>query len=277
MDKKMLGPSEVCDYVEEMGVTKSKNRFLQTLVLAFLAGMFISLGAFASQVASHSITNFGLGKLIAGIVFPIGLMFVVICGAELFTGNCLLSVAYAEKRISIKDLLKNLLIVFIGNYIGAVFITLLIYFSGAFSLNDAALGGYILKVAYKKSTMGFGKAFASGVLCNVLVCLSVWGTYASKDIVGKIFMAFFPIMAFVITGFEHCVANMYYLTAGLLAKGTEEYIAASHLSLEQVSKIDISHIFSNLIPVTLGNFVGGGIIIGLSYWFIYKYMNKKRN
>lgn len=276
MDKKMLGPGEVCNYVEEMGVTKSKNRFLQTLVLAFLAGMFISLGAFASQVASHSITNFGLAKLIAGIVFPIGLMFVVICGAELFTGNCLLSVAYAERRISIIDLLKNLLIVFIGNYIGAVFITLLIYFSGAFSLNDAALGGYILKVAYKKSTMGFGKAFASGVLCNVLVCLSVWGSYASKDIVGKIFMAFFPIMAFVITGFEHCVANMYYLTAGLLAKGTEEYIAASHLSLEQVSKIDISHIFSNLIPVTLGNFVGGGILIGLSYWFIYKYMNKKR-
>lgn len=276
MDKKMLGPGEVCNYVEEMGVTKSKNRFLQTLVLAFLAGMFISLGAFASQVASHSITNFGLAKLIAGIVFPIGLMFVVICGAELFTGNCLLSVAYAERRISIIDLLRNLLIVFIGNYIGAVFITLLIYFSGAFSLNDAALGGYILKVAYKKSTMGFGKAFASGVLCNVLVCLSVWGSYASKDIVGKIFMAFFPIMAFVITGFEHCVANMYYLTAGLLAKGTEEYIAASHLSLEQVSKIDISHIFSNLIPVTLGNFVGGGILIGLSYWFIYKYMNKKR-
>ncbi|SHH80095.1 formate/nitrite transporter [Clostridium collagenovorans DSM 3089] len=276
MDKKMLGPGEVCNYVEEMGVTKSNNRFLQTLVLAFLAGMFISLGAFASQVASHSITNFGLAKLIAGIVFPIGLMFVVICGAELFTGNCLLSVAYAERRISIIDLLKNLLIVFIGNYIGAVFITLLIYFSGAFSLNDAALGGYILKVAYKKSTMGFGKAFASGVLCNVLVCLSVWGSYASKDIVGKIFMAFFPIMAFVITGFEHCVANMYYLTAGLLAKGTEEYIAASHLSLEQLSKIDISHIFSNLIPVTLGNFVGGGILIGLSYWFIYKYMNKKR-
>ncbi|MEG2353406.1 MAG: formate/nitrite transporter family protein [Clostridium sp.] len=272
MEKGMLSPGEVCQYVEDIGVKKTSNSFLQTLILAILAGIFIASGAFASQVASHSVANFGLSKLIAGVIFPVGLMFVVICGAELFTGNCLLSVACAQKRIKPKDLLRNLTIVFIGNYIGATLIAVLVYFSGAFSLNDAALGGYILKVAYKKSTMSFIQAFSSGIVCNILVCLSVWGTYASKDVVGKVFMAFFPIMAFVVTGFEHCVANMYYLTAGVLAKGGDVYYKASNLNFDQLNKIDAKHIVANLIPVTLGNLIGGGVIIGLSYWIIYKYI-----
>lgn len=268
MEKRMLSPEEVCSYVEEVGVKKANNKAIQTLTLGFLAGIFIALGGFAAAVASHGISDPGIQKLVAGTVFPIGLIFVLVCGAELFTGNSLLSVAWAEKRISTGKLLKNWILVWIGNLAGAVVTALLIYFAGL--LSTGTVGGYIIKVAATKTTINFGQGIASGILCNIIVCLSVWGAYAAKDVVGKVFMCFFPIMAFIISGFEHCVANMYYITIGMLAKLNPAFIEASHVSADRIEKINLGGMFQNLIPVTIGNVIGGALCIGLVYWFVYK-------
>lgn len=276
MSKNMLSPLEVTEYVEEVGVKKAKNKSIQTLFLGILAGAYIALGAFGSAVASHSVTNFGLQKTVAGLVFPVGLLLVLICGAELFTGNCLLSVAVAQKRISIKDMAKNLLIVFIGNFIGTVLIALLVYGAGLLDFNSGAVGGYAIKVATGKVNLTITQALFSGILCNIIVCLAVWGSYTAKDVSGKVLMGFIPIFVFIISGFEHCVANMYYLTIGLLAKGNPVYVEASHQTAEKLANLNVIGVIHNLIPVTIGNIIGGSILIGLTYWFIYKKSEKNK-
>jgi len=168
---------------------------------------------------------------------------------------------------------RNWAIVWLGNFIGAVLVAILVFSSGL--LTTGTVGGYAIKVAATKASIGFGPAIASGILCNIIVCLSVWGTYASKDVIGKIFMGFFPIFGFVIAGFEHCVANMYYFSIGLLAKMNPAFVEASHVSAEKLDNLTIVGIFNNLIPVTIGNIIGGAVCVGLVYWFIYKKCNKK--
>ena len=269
MEKSMLSPKEVCNYVENVGVQKANNKFIQTLILGILAGAFIAIGGFAAAMASHSIENVGVAKLVSGVVFPVGLMLVLICGAELFTGNCLLTVAYAQNKITLKEMLKNWTIVYFANLIGALIIVVLIYYSGLLSTNGGKLGGYAIKVAAYKCGLTFTQAFTSGILCNLVVSLAVWGSYAAKDVVGKVFISFFPIMAFVIAGFEHCVANMYYLLLGVFAKTNPAYVELSHQTADKVANINFTHIVQNLIPATLGNIVGGGIFVGLAYWLIY--------
>lgn len=277
MEKLMLSPLEITEYVEEMGVKKAKNRTSQTLLLGMLAGIFIALGAYGSAVASHSITNFGLQKVIAGIVFPVGLLFVLICGSELFTGNCLLSVAVAQKRISISDMIRNLSLVYIGNFIGAAIIAGLVYGAGLLELNGGAVGGYAIKVAATKANLTLSQGFFSGILCNIIVCLSVWGTYAAKEVPGKVLMGFIPIFVFVIAGFEHCVANMYYFSIGLLAKGNALFVKSSHITAEKLSNLTIKGAAHNLLPVTLGNMLGGAIMVGMTYWLIYKKLPYKKH
>lgn len=270
MEKLLLTPGEVCDYTIEVGVKKAKGRKLNMFLLGIMAGVFISIGAFSSTVASHSIKNFGVSKLVAGFVFPVGLILVLICGAELFTGNNLLSIAYLEKRITFKDFISNWILVFIGNFVGAILFALLIYHSGAIKANGGMVAAYALKTTYVKESLSIKEALLSGILCNIIVCSSVWGSYASKDITGKVFMAFFPIMAFVISGFEHCVANMYYLSLGHLCKGNLNLTSVSTLSKENLSMINGLNLFKNISIVTLGNIIGGAIFIGITYWFIYK-------
>ena len=272
MDKKMLSPEEVCRYVEEVGIKKANNKPMQTLLLGILAGMFIALGAYASTVASHGITDPGIQKFVAGIVFPVGLIMVLICGSELFTGNSLLSIAWAQKKISTGQMLRNWFIVWIGNFIGAFLIAALIFASGL--LSTGTVGGYAVKVAATKASIGFGPAIASGILCNIIVCLSVWGTYAAKDVTGKVLMGFFPIFAFIIAGFEHCVANMYYFSIGLLAKTSPMFVETSHVAIEKLDNLSVVGIFNNLIPVTIGNVIGGAFCIGIIYWIIYIKTNK---
>ncbi|MEG1255479.1 formate/nitrite transporter family protein [Clostridium sp.] len=274
MDKKMLSPDEITTYVEQVGVKKANNKSIQTLVLGILAGVFIALGAYTSSVASHGIGDPGLQKFVAGIVFPVGLILVLICGAELFTGNSLLSIAWAQKKITTGQMFKNWGLVWVGNFIGSAFVAVLVFESGL--LSTGTVGGYAIKVAATKANIGFGPALASGILCNIIVCLSVWGTYASKDVTGKIFMGFFPVFAFVIGGFEHCVANMYYFTIGLLAKTNPAFVEASHISAEKLDNLNIGRIFSELLPVTIGNIIGGALCIGLVYWFIYRKCNEKK-
>lgn len=275
MEKPMLNPSETCNYVASVGIKKANNQFVQTLILGVLAGAFIAIGGFSAAMASHSIENVGVAKLVAGIVFPVGLILVLICGAELFTGNCLLTVAYAQKKITLKKMLRNWTIVYFANFLGAFIIVVLIYYSGLLGTNGGKLGGYVIKVAANKCGLTFTQAFTSGILCNFVVSLAVWGSYAAKDVVGKVFVSFFPIMAFVIAGFEHCVANMYYLLLGVFAKANPAYVELSHQTAEKVANINFTHIVQNMIPATLGNIVGGGIFVGIAYWLVYMNVTPK--
>lgn len=277
MGNKILSPREIVEFVKGVGVEKSSRKVIQNLFLGIMAGIFIALGGFAAGVASHSISNYGVSRIVAGVVFPVGLILVLICGAELFTGNTLLAVAYFDGQISIKDIMKNWIIVYLGNIIGALFISMLLFFSGALDVNNGAFGVSILRVAMNKVNIPFGQAVASGILCNILVCSAVWGSYASKEVIGKIWMSIMPIMAFVIAGFEHCVANMYYLSLGLMAKNNATLVQLANLSTEKLDKLNVAGIIGNLLPVTIGNIIGGSLVIASIYWLVFRGLDKKKS
>jgi formate transporter len=274
MDNRMVKPVDICDEVIEVYSKKVQYSTLKSVVLGLLAGAFVAIGGFASSLASHSIENVGVSKFVAGAIFPVGLILVLLCGTDLFTGNVLLVVPLADKKIRLKQVIKNWIIIYLSNFIGAIIIALLIYNSGALDTNSYKLGGYALKVASTKASLTFTKALASGIMCNIIVCLAVWISYAAKDVVGKIMAIWFPIMAFVVAGFEHSVANMYYFTIALLAKSNGEYLKAYNLSQEKIAHIDIIHILENLLPVTLGNIIGGGLFVGLAFWLAFKFSNQ---
>lgn len=268
----MLKPNEICDEAIHTGIKKANYTLLQAILLGVLAGAFIGVGAFAAALSSHAVENVGVAKLIAGAVFPVGLMLVLICGADLFTGNCLMAVALVEKKITFKKMMRNWGIIYFTNFLGALLIAFLIFNSGLLSTNADKLGGYAVKVATNKANLTFVQSLSSGILCNFLVAIAVWGAYAAKDIVGKIAIIWFPVMAFIIGGFEHCVANMYYFSIGMMAKMNPSFLENSHLSPEKLAGLNIKNIiFNNMIPATIGNIIGGSIFIGLSYWAIYKY------
>lgn len=279
MEKSMIKPADICDEISNVYSKKAEYPILKSCFLGLLAGAFISLGGFAASLASHSIENVGVAKFVAGAIFPVGLILVLLCGTDLFTGNILLTVPLADKKIKLSQLGKNWLIIYFSNFVGAFIIAFLIFSSGSLDTNSYHLGAYALKVAATKATLPFGKAFASGILCNILVCIAVWISYSAKDIAGKILAIWFPIMAFIVGGFEHCVANMYYFSVAMLAKSNPAYAEALAKSLnlspeqvaEKLSHINIESIISNLIPVTLGNIVGGGFFVGLAFWMAYKY------
>jgi formate/nitrite transporter len=275
MESRMLKPNELCDASIGAGCGKAGLTTSQQIILGLLAGAFIAVGGAASAVVSHGVADAGVAKLLSGAVFPVGLMLVVMCGAELFTGNCLMVVPFVDGKVSIKDVLKNWVIVYIANFIGSILIAFLVFQSGVFNMSSGKLGGVVIKVASTKGSLTFGTAFASGIMCNFLVCLAVWGAAAAKDVASKVAIIWFPIMAFVACGFEHCVANMYFLTAGILAKSNPIYAQASGLAPNKM--IDGAGIVNNLIPVTLGNIVGGAVMVGLAYYAVYKYIPAKKD
>lgn len=274
MEKGMIKPAAICDEIIEAYTKKAEYPILKSIILGILAGAFISVGGFAAALASHSIENVGVAKLVAGSVFPVGLILILICGTDLFTGNILLTVPFVDRKIKISQLLRNWGIIYLSNLVGAIIIAFLIYQGGLLDTNSFKLGGYALKVAATKASLPFGKALASGILCNFLVCIAVWVSYAAKDIVGKIFAIWFPIMAFIVGGFEHCVANMYYFSIAVMAKANPEYAKAYELSAEKLNHISLEGIISNLIPVTIGNIIGGGIFVGVAFWLAFKYVGK---
>ena len=240
---------------------------------AMLAGMMIGMGAAASSVAAHAVTNVGLARLTAAVVFPVGLMMVILLGAELFTGDCLMAVGVAGKHISVADCIRVLITVFLGNFAGALIFTALIYASGQLDYSAGGLGAYTIKVAHAKATISFSKGFTSGILCNILVCAAVLMAICAKDITGKLLVSFFVIMLFVTAGFEHCVANMYYITAGLFCKLNLDYVSKAMelygYTSEQLGQLNwINFLIKNLIPVTLGNIVGGIACVGLPLWYL---------
>lgn len=259
---------------------KGKCRMSTALTLAksFFAGMMIGLGAAGSSVAAHNITNVGVARLTAAVVFPVGLMMVILMGSELFTGDCLLAIGLPEKDISIGEFVRTLTLVYLGNMLGGVILSLLVVMSGQLNYSGGILGAYTIKVALGKVTISSLQAISSGILCNILVCAAVIMAACAKDVTGKLLVSFFVIMLFVTSGYEHCVANMYYITAGLIAKFNSSYVSAAvnnyDISMQQIDLLNIkTMIVNNLIPVTIGNIIGGSCFVGLAFYYI----NRKKD
>lgn len=240
-------------------------------VLAILAGAFIAFGAQLSIIVGSDATlGFGFTKFIAGAVFSVGLMLVVVAGAELFTGDNLIVISALEKKVRWGELLKTWIAVYIGNLIGSVLIALLLYWSGLWSMNGNLVGSTALKIAGTKVGLTFVQGLVRGILCNWLVCLAVWMATASKDIIGKLFAVFFPVMAFVASGFEHSVANMFFIPYGILLKSVPQVVEATGKTLADFAGLNWVTLWTkNLIPVTIGNIIGGAFFVGFIYWFVY--------
>lgn len=276
MEKSFHTPLEVVNNNIEGQVTKANLPLLRMILLGIMAGAFIALGGVASNVAVHNISNVGLARTLAGAIFPVGLMLVVLVGGELFTGNCLMIMAYMDKKIKVSQMVRNLVVVYISNLIGALIIDFLVFYSGQFNYSGGGLGAYTIKVAAAKAEIAPGTAIASGILCNMLVCLAILMAAAAKDVTGKILAIFFPIMAFVIGGFEHCVANMFYIPAGMLAATNAEYATKAEelygITAEQCSHLLSPSITSSFLFVTIGNILGGMVFVG-----VICYMSQKKN
>lgn len=244
------------------------------ILLGIMAGAFIALGGAASSTAAHAIENVGLARAMAGVIFPVGLMLIVFLGGELFTGNCLIVMDVFAKRTTWKRLLYNLVVVYFSNLIGALIIDTLLVFSGNLNYSGGLLGAYTIKVAVGKLGVAPVQAITSGILCNLLVCLAVLMATCAKDIVGKVWAIFFPICAFVIGGFEHCVANMFYIPAGMMAAANPDYAAMAQqvygITAEQLAGLTVLGSLQNFIPVTIGNILGGMVFTGLPLYLIYK-------
>jgi len=279
VEKISLNPLEITERFIEVGYEKTNSSIRKMILLGILAGAFIAFASEGSNTAIHTIASVGLGKALAGALFSTGLMMVVITGAELFTGNTLIVVSCLEGKSKWSGLLKNWFFVYIGNFIGSILIAVFIYLSGQFNFSGGALGGFTIKLAAYKVGLSFTNAFFMGILCNWLVCMAVWMAAAAKDIAGKLFAIFFPIWLFITSGFEHSVANMYYIPAGILAKNNQSWVDAAITMGVSVSKLDAlnwsSFIIKNLIPVTLGNIVGGSLFVGIMYWLSFLYKGNK--
>ncbi|MEN8172405.1 MAG: formate transporter FocA [Chloroflexota bacterium] len=266
-----LLPGEMARRAEYIGVRKAEVPTLKMFALALLAGAFIALGAvFATTVATGAagVLSYGVTKLLVGFVFCLGLVLVIVGGAELFTGNNLIVMAWASGKVTTKSLLRNWVIVYLGNFVGALFTAVLVGLSRQYTFDGGAVGVTALSIANAKIGLGFGQAVALGVLCNALVCLAVWMSFSARSTVDKIAVIVFPITAFVAAGFEHSVANMYFIPIGLLIKQLDPgFIANVGLDL---SGLTWSAFFiNNLLPVTIGNIIGGSVFVAAIYWSIF--------
>jgi formate/nitrite transporter len=266
-----LLPQETADACERVGVNKAHLDTVSTLVLAGLAGAFIALGAMLFTVTvTQTELGFGPTRLLGGVAFSLGLILVVVAGAELFTGNTLIIMAWAGRKISTPLILRNWALVYAGNFVGALLTVLLVYASRQFEFNGNEIGATALKVANGKVNLGFGEAVALGVLCNVLVTLAVWLALSARSTIDKISAIIFPITAFVAAGFEHSIANMYFIPMGILLKEETPVREASGLTSGDLSNLTWGDFFlANLLPVTIGNIIGGALLVGGVYWFVY--------
>lgn len=242
--------------------------FSTTFVKAIMAGFMIALGAAGSNVAAHAVTNVGLSRTIAGCVFPMGLMMVIFMGAELFTGDCMAAMATMTGKINVAQTIKLLVIVYIGNFVGGALMAYMAFVAGQWNYSSNLLGAYTIKVALGKATISFPAGISSGILCNILVCAAVIMALCAKEAAGKLLVSFFIILLFVTSGYEHCVANMYYITAGLIAKTNPAYVQAAEeaygITAESLANLNVyNFLVSNLIPVTIGNILGGMVFVGL--------------
>ncbi len=273
----MNSPAEVAKNYIGIGKGKVNTPIAKMFVLAILAGMFIGLAGVGATTVSSTVENASLAKFVGACVFPGGLAMVLVAGSELFTGNCLIVIPLMEKEVTVAGMLKNWIVVWCGNFVGGCLVSLLSVWCHQGSLFSNKVAVANISTAIGKCSLSFGDAFFKGIGCNFLVCIAVWMAFAAKDVAGKIIGLYFPIMLFVLEGFEHSVANMYYITIGLFAKSNADYLAAAQEAGLDLTNLTWGNMFvNNLIPVTLGNIVGGSVLVGLAYWFCYLQGNKNK-
>ena len=267
-------PPKMALKAADAGVSKANMATVPMFMLAVLAGAFIALGAiFATTATAGSGTlPFGVAKIIGGLVFSLGLILVIVAGAELFTGNNLIVVAWASGKVSTMALLRNWGIVYVGNFIGAILTAFGLFFSRQYLFGGGLVGTNALNIAHAKVNLGFFQAIMLGIFCNALVCLAVWLCMSARTTTDKILAILFPITAFVAAGFEHSIANMYFIPIGLLIKDGADPSFWLQTGLNPTDYTDltwVSFLISNLFPVTIGNIIGGAGFVGLVYWAIY--------
>ncbi len=266
-----LPPPEMARKAEQVGVAKAGLDTATTFALSVLAGAFIAMGAvFATTTtAGGSDLPYGVARLLGGLTFSMGLILVVVAGAELFTGNNLIVMAWASRRVSTLMLARNWVIVYAGNFVGAIATAALLYAGRQYELGGGLIGDQALSIAATKTGYGWWQAFVLGMFCNALVCMAVWLCYSARSTADKVLAIIPPIAAFVAAGFEHSVANMYFIPYGLFVKSDDAFVSAQQ-GLPDLSDLTWSNfLWGNLTPVTLGNIVGGGLMVGAIYWFIY--------
>jgi len=270
-----LKPAEILDSDIEIAIGKAGGSFMRLFVLAITAGAFVAFAGHGSNMAAFNLLanpeTYGLGRVLVGAVFGTALMLVILAGGELFTGNTMIIAAVMEKRVTIFKMLRNWIIVYIGNFVGAIVIVLMIVNSGLLSSGGGMLGAVTLSTAVYKVNLSFLSALLLGIMCNWIVCLAVWISFGADTMTGKIFGIFFPIWLFATSGFEHSIANMYYIPAGLWVKANDTYVHLANVSQSALDNLTWSGFFiNNLLPVTLGNIIGGAILVAMVYWYVFK-------
>lgn len=262
-------PAQMVCRLEDTCVAKTSRDTLSTALLGILAGFFIGLGAvFYTLVTTDIGLGFGLGKLLGGLAFSLGLILVVVAGAELFTGNSLMVAPWLSTRVSGSALLRNWGIVYFANLAGALILVAILFYGGFWALNGYGVGANALMIASSKTSLAFVPALCRGILCNVLVCLAVWMCLAGRSIAEKILAIIFPITAFVACGFEHSIANMFFIPMGIAVAGQVEVVQAAGLTASQIASVNVLGLVHNLIPVTIGNIIGG-TSVGVIYWLVF--------
>jgi formate/nitrite transporter len=259
---------------EDLGVKKASLPIVNMFVLAILAGAFIAMGAiFATTVgAGGSALPYGVNRLLMGMVFTLGLILVIVGGSELFTGNNLIMMAFASGKVSLGGLLRNWAVVYTGNFVGAVLTALIMFLTKQYSFGSGSIGALALSIGESKTSLGFLQAIALGIMCNALVCMAVWLCYSARTTTDKILAIIPPISAFVAAGFEHSIANMYFIPVALFIKnlGDPKFFTTIGKTAADYPHLTWGNFFAtNLLPVTIGNIIGGAIMVGLVYWFIY--------
>ena len=270
-----LKPSEILEAIMNGAVAKASMPLKKMIFFGLFAGAYIAFAGAGANMAAFNLLaspeTFGLGKILSGTIFTAGLMLVVLGGAELFTGNTTMVAAAMDRRITAAAMLKNWIIVYICNFIGSVLIAFMVYYSGGLNAGEGMLGAVTVKIAAGKVNMDFGAALVSGIMCNWLVCMAVWLSTGAQTTVGKIFSIFFPIWLFVTAGFEHSVANMFFIPAGIMAAGSPSFSALSGASAEALANLSwIGMLVNNLLPVTIGNIIGGGGCVAVGYYTALK-------
>lgn len=270
-------PAEIVRNYGAAGRKKAEMPAIKLLILGVLSGIFIAFGAAATNTAGYSIADVSAMRTVLGVLFPGGLTMVVLMGGELFTGNCLISISVLEKQTTIAKMVRNWAVVYIGNLIGSLLIAFACARFGQFNYSDGGLAVFTMRLAVTKSTLPFANALVLGILCNMLVCFAVLASMSAKDTAGKVFGLFFPICFFVISGFEHSVANMYYIPAGIFAASVPEYAARAAEAGVNLDALTWGNFFlGNLLPVTIGNLIGG-LLVGVSMWAGHVWEREKKD
>ncbi|GHS95709.1 FdhC protein [Synergistales bacterium] len=269
MSDNFFSAPEVMQNYVEIGKKKAESPTYKLILLGIVAGFLIGAGAVVANTASHAVTNPGIARVVSGLLFPFGLAMVMLMGVELFTGNCMIFISLLANRTNLYGMLRNWALVYLGNMIGGLLLAYSIVVCGQLNLNGGALALHTIRLATGKCALAFAPALITGILCNILVCLGVLCSLAGRDSVSRILGAYIPVVFFIIGGFEHSVANMYYIPAGIMAMGVPEYAAAAAAAGVNTASLGWGNfLFVNLVPVTIGNIIGGAGIATI-LWFCH--------